>query len=272
MLLFKVFNYYIWKKNLNTMEALRSIERQISKLYSEFFKENGINSIDGIWTNAPNERKLRFASMPHIGEKYCSAKIKIMFVGLDIGADEKSRIQTFEERRGFSQSCDNFFSKNAHISGTYIETLCLLKNQYQKEWHEVYNIKDKQNRTVLRSLSNILPTDLLQYITLTNYYKFVTIERINRKGQSDRDHFGLPLAIKKLFLDEVEILKPDIIWFQGNDFRCYQAYNELLNKNDRKIIVAYHPSSYLKLNINGDVVVTNTPYYTDLVVRNSYNG
>jgi hypothetical protein len=252
------------------METLHGIENQITILYNKFFKKNKIDLNTGIWNNSKIDRELRFATMPHIGDNYSSTQIKILFVGLDIGEDEYDRLQTFDERRNnVSMPNDEFFQKNPHMSGTYIETLCLLKDYYFNEWTHVHNMRDYQNRSVLLELKDILPINLLRNTAQTNYYKFVTKGRVNRRqGASDRDHFGISNEIKKLFLDEVEILNPDIIWFQGNDFKDYEVFKELKEKTCKRIINAYHPSSFIKKEFFGEVAKTNTPHYTELVVNN----
>lgn len=243
---------------------MEKVQDKIEKLYRDFFDELGIDynksnfdelAGSGIWKSAPEGKNLRFATLPHIGENYGKGKMKILFVGLDIGKDEYykyNRFQTFDMRRDnisiYRSDC--FFNKNAHMSGTYFETLFLLKDEYPDTWEKVYEFKDNQNKPLLNKLKDFLPVDLLTNIALTNYYKFVAIGREKRQGGEDRDCFGRNKEIEKLFLDEIEILAPDIIWFQGIDFNRFEIVKEL--KKTNKVIIGYHPSYY---------PVANTPQY-----------
>lgn len=250
--------------------TVQIIENKIQNLYSDFFFENNINNKSGIWNNKEVGRELRFATMPHIGDYYASAQIKILFVGLDIGEDEFGRIQTFDERRSrISMPKDDYFDKNPHMAGTYIETLAILKNIYPSEWNDVYRMRDNPNGTVLKNLKNILPIDLLRSVAMTNYYKFVTKDRQGRRGSFDRDNFGISNEIKKLFLSEVEILNPDIVWFQGIDFESYEVFKKLKTQTIKKIICTYHPSYVREKEVFGEIVITNTPHYADLIVEHN---
>jgi hypothetical protein len=128
-------------------------------------------------------------------------------------------------------------------------------------------MRHNPNRTVLKNLKNILPIDLLRSIALTNYYKFVTKDRQGRRGSFDRDNFGISNEIKKLFISEVEILNPDIVWFQGIDFESYEVFKKLKKQANKNTICAYHPSYVRKKEVFGEIFITNTPHYADLIVE-----
>lgn len=84
----------------------------------------------------------------------------------------------------------------------------------------------------------------LKYIALTNFFKFVTKERINRAGSENRVFINKTIE-EQLFIDEINILNPSIIVFQG-----YYPSAEILEKikiNNREIYKAFHPS-YRKKN------------------------
>lgn len=57
----------------------------------------------------------------------------------------------------------------------------------------------------------------LQYIAFTNFYKWVTKGRTDRGGGQDRVHLARRFEIE-LVHEEVRILQPDIVVFQGTGF------------------------------------------------------
>ncbi|MEI8274011.1 MAG: hypothetical protein WCG08_15460, partial [Paludibacter sp.] len=184
----------------------------------------------------------RFATMPYIGKKYQEAKKKILFVGTDIGEDEyarTNRFQSFEERE------ENVFSSNnPHIAGTYVTALYFLKEIYN--WGNYYEQINKNwtCQKARKSLRN-LPTEVLEYISLTNYYKFVTVDRENeRSGGKDRV-FNSIIFEKKIFQDEIMLLNPDIIIFQSVKFANLDLIPEIINMGI-EVYVAPHPSNRAK--------------------------
>ena len=63
-----------------------------------------------------------------------------------------------------------------------------------------------------------LSSNPLSYIALTNFYKWVTKGRRNKKGREDRMHVDGGRETD-LFMEEVRLLAPDIVVFQGVDFK-----------------------------------------------------
>ncbi len=229
------------------------MEKQIKMLYEKFWNENEINPETGIWKKAPNGKELRFASMPFIGSHYHTSKIKVLFVGADIGRDEAKldlgcdTIIDFEQRRcGFEN--DSFYCcKNLHVPGTFIATLVAMKELYPESYLLLEQNKGCENRTAIKKLSDKLPLELMKDIALTNFYKFVKVGREKRKGNQDRQYFGIKKSIAQLFKDEIITLNPDVVWFQGsvNDIsHCMIKEAEKEIGKTIKIIRTYHPSAY----------------------------
>lgn len=211
---------------------------QIEILYQNFFKEFDIDPLTGILNNHPDEK---FVTMPYIGSEYYTAKIKILFVGLDVGKDETpGRFQNLEQRRD-NIACDIDF--NPHIAGTYCTALFLLKDEYgwQNEWDNFCTYDTYSQATKIQNHKN--GENPLSFVSLTNLHKFVTIDRVNRSGNENRKFLNEELE-EGLLLDEIEILSPNIILFQGK-----LPSPNILKKIEEKnieIFFAPHPSYRLK--------------------------
>lgn len=176
-------------------EETQKLKAQIQERYNCFYKKMGIDTDTGIWNKSPQGKKLRFATMPHIGENYHNAPKKILFVGLDIGRDEQKVeynldiITNFQYRRGCFV-LEKFKIPNPHVSGMMIDTLYLLKTKYEDIWNEVFvNLSNIQNRSVINRLQSTFPISILDYVSQTNFYKFVTVGRKDRTGATDRAFF-----------------------------------------------------------------------------------
>ena len=174
--------------------------------------------------------------MPHIGPKYGEATTKILFVGLDIGKDEVWSIQTFSDR------CASLCSwpSNAHMFGTYMEALYFLR---PAEWTVVMErCRDLTNQRALEYISKEYPSvlELGNYFALTNYYKFVTEGKSKRSGGENRQDYDIAALTDEILQKEIEILKPDIIWFQGRRLSP-EKYQKLADQG-YIVYVAYHPS------------------------------
>lgn len=233
-------------------------------------KDNGI--LGKISNLRYKEHKLRFSGFPYIGCKYENAKKKILFVGLDIGIDELREEDTFHDlnsRReviaGSVQGCTTL-GYNDHISGTYITSLFLLQNEYLwgNAWKELNNIKDSTSKSTINSLRNSLPLEVLDYVALTNVHKFVSLCRgcdinkkkpecfsescleehkiKNRSGSNNRKWYNKNEEINML-LDEINILQPDLVYFQGS---AAKLPNEVINKINLycDVCIEYHPSAW----------------------------
>jgi len=212
---------------------------KIIREYNDFFKRLGIDK-KGILMKDSN---LKFATYPYIGSNYGKAK-KIFFIGLDIGSDEKLEgFQTFEERRKAIED-KKIINHNPHIAGTYIFSLYFLKDD--KNWTEFWNnIKNKSSCQRALKERKLLPNDNpLSYIALTNFYKFVTVNRTKRTGALNRNYRKKEIE-EALLLNEIEFLKPDIIIFQSKQFldKKYKKFLHTIKKLiNGTIYIGLHPS------------------------------
>lgn len=254
------------------MEDQSLLEEKIQALYIDFFNALNIDHETGIWNDAP-KKHLRFSSMPHVGKNYLKQKKKILFIGLDMGCDEKhkeNKYQNIPERR-FGHDT----SYNQHLSGTCIETICILKD-FDKEFSEAWDLicsSDRTNKGIFTQYCDELPPDILSNVALTNIYKFVTEGRSNREGDSDRNWFKQEAKCKELLYNEINLLSPDVIWFQG-----INSYNNIkdiieryINQKNSTIEVyeAAHPSARCPKYINEDSCYYKRPSYIEYVIKNT---
>ena len=147
---------------------------KLKELYEALFSQLGIDKVTGAL--AIKGRLLKFATFPYVGVNYQTAKRKILFVGLDIGQDETpDYIQGFDERRQCVARDINF---NPHIAGTYAMSLFLLKEDYQWQsvWEKVKSYATSQQAT--KSKNHHDGENPLDYVSLTNFFKFVEIKNI----------------------------------------------------------------------------------------------
>ena len=222
------------------LQLLKSIE----KIYDEIlFKDNFVDKKTGI-VNKDSNRKL--ATYPYIGSKYGSAK-KVLIVGFDIGNDEcRGEICSLEHRNQIETN--NLRELNPHIGGTYFTALYFLKNDLNLNefWEETKSTKyGKTFATILRKVPQLPNENPLSYIAMTNFFKYVTVDRASsRRGDFDRIFIDKEKEIN-LFLAEIEVLNPDIVFFQSKGFQNLQEKikNALLIKGI-EIYYAYHPSDY----------------------------
>jgi len=221
---------------------------QIKKLYQNFFEDFGIDPVSGELRNCPPDKKLRFATMPYIGSNYFSAKKKILFIGMDIGKDEKDkekRYHSLEDRNKLVDGNGGECGYNPHIAGTYCTALYLLKDEYG--WEEFWK-KFSEYDTYIQATKVKQHNDgenPLYFVALTNLFKFVTIDREKRTGDENRVWINEEKE-KKLLFDEIEILNPDIIFVQSDKF--IRDIKNIIKDKNREIIVAPHPSYY---NVKG---------------------
>jgi hypothetical protein len=211
------------------------MEKEIKVIYEKFFVELKINPTTGVVFNTND--KLKFATYPFIGKNYSIAKRKILFVGLDIGKDETpDKIQSLDERRD-NIACN--FGFNPHMAGTYISALYLLKdvNNWNNVWDKVKTYHTAQQATKIQQhTTNNNPLD---FVALTNFYKFVDVDKQYRTGDVNRKFIDSEKEVN-LFLEEVKLLNPDIILFQGK-MPSDRVISEI--HQGRTIYLAPHPSN-----------------------------
>lgn len=185
--------------------------KDLELLYQKLFSQLGIDKNTGEFIG--DNKNIKFATYPFVGARYQKAKRKILFVGLDIGKDETpGRMQGFDERRE-NIACDSNF--NPHIAGTYTMALHLLKDEYgwQNVWDKIKGYSTSQQATRTKNHSD--GENPLDYVSLTNFYKFVDIARENRSGDKNRKYISKEVE-SQFFIDEVKVFAPDVIIFQGN--------------------------------------------------------
>ena len=218
------------------------IVEHVNNVYERFFANMDIDPATGL---LPCGSK-KFATFPYIGSRYgLSGARRLLVVGLDIGEDETpGQIQTLECRR--TQIEDKKVSRhNPHIAGTYMTALYLLRRELP-EWLEYWQRVDKRatSQQSLKREGEQPAENPLSHIALTNYYKFVTVNRDARGGGQDRKFMNKELE-GKLLEQEVEALDCDMVVFQGSQF--FLPYNETIKRisdSDARIVhIGIHPSA-----------------------------
>lgn len=275
---------------METELIIRLRERYKILLEELDIKDNGI--LGKISNPRYKDQKLRFSGFPYIGSKYSIAKKKIIFVGLDIGEDEcrvDNTFHDFNSRRkciaGSEEGCTTL-GYNDHISGTYTMALFLLQKYYSWEdsWNNVLSFQDITSKTVINRLQNSLPTEVLDYISLTNIHKFVSLcrgcnvdkdrpkcwtqrcldekKKVTRTGGDNRKWYNKQEEIK-MFVDEIKILEPDLVFFQGSAAKLNDVIIAEIN-SFCDICIAYHPSAWS--------VGANKAYYANKInIRQKIN-
>lgn len=219
---------------------MNTTQNEIKSLYKSFFKKLSIDNQNG--ELIINKHYYKFATYPFIGSKYGSAHTKILFVGMDIGADETpGYIQSFEERSNIETH--PIEKKNPHIAGTYISALHFLKDEFgwEKEWNitSKYPTCQQALKSLKMELSEISP---LSFVALTNYFKFVDKGRENRSGSANRKYIN-EFEENTLLINEINILQPNLIIFQSASFFNYPRFLESLKKLQINIKIAPHPAN-----------------------------
>lgn len=201
------------------------------------------------------QNNMKFATFPYVGSRYGESE-RILFIGLDIGSDEKKDgVQPLEERRSAIE--DKFSSKhNPHISGTYGTALFFLREEksWQSCWEEMCKFSTFQQ--ALKNMSQ-LEENPLSFVALTNYYKFVSPNRKNKGGGKDRRDLCQDKELK-LLREEIEILEPEMVIFQSKSFSKDFLQKSGLCGLAKEIRVGPHPSwrgtrkpgDFVKLMVN----------------------
>ena len=113
---------------------------------------------------------------------------------------------------------------------------------WSPSWNSLWEQRNYyKTAKAIRVCYDDLPKDLMSFIAYDNRFHFVTINRNNRTGGQDRKYIDSQIE-GKLLLDEIRLLAPNIIVFQGKAgiWNCH--LEELREKY--KVIVAYHPSCW----------------------------
>ena len=216
----------------------KKLKVQLKKLYGKFFRDFGINKKTGLTGEFPDKR---FACYPYIGSNY-GKSTKILIVSLDIGSDEDGENLISFQKRNSSIEKKDLHNHNPHIAGTYFTALYFLKKElgWENNWNKTKNFQTCQK--ILKEQKELLPEENpLSYISLTNFHKFVTVNRTDRAGSQDRKHFKKEIELG-FFIDEVKIFSPDIIICQSTEFENNKEKKETLWETDKRVFVGPHPS------------------------------
>ena len=189
-------------------------------LVKDFSKAMGFDKETGI---LPNSKK-RFTGMPFVGFRYSEQTPKILIVGEDIGSDECVINNTkdingtplyYHDFHSKRKNCVNMTGKyNAHLAGTYMTALYLLRNcdKFKDMWKE--SMCDRTAHWALKMLSASQIAEIAHTIALTNLHKFVTVVRTGKSGDEDRNWIDHDKEFAT-FIEEVKCFAPDIIILQA---------------------------------------------------------
>lgn len=217
---------------------MNRIEKKLNDLYEEFVSNFGGMESNGL---LKKDNSLKFSGHPFIGSKYGKdGSNKILFVGLDIGKDEKdNEFLDFEYKRKVCEF-DGVKKYNPHFGGNYFCSLFFNKKlfDFEKFWKSL-----NESKTCLKILKeDELPkNNPISYVALTNFYKFVTKGRKKRKGSQDRKSKN-SIELTNLLLKEIEILNPDIIIFQNKGFFSKNSLILPLLEKKVRVIIGPHTS------------------------------
>ena len=211
-------------------------------LVEDFSKAMGFDGETGL---LPNGKK-RFSGMPFIGFRYSEQTPKILIVGEDIGSDECVN-DNAKDINGTPLYYHDFDSKrnncvnvayNAHLAGTYMTALYLLRNcdKFKDMWEE--SMCGKTAHWALKMLSASQIAEIAHTIALTNLHKFVTVDRKGKSGDEDRNWIDHDKEFAT-FIKEVKCFAPDII--------ILQAINSMTNEDIEQIKQAVGGASVYKL-------------------------
>lgn len=223
------------------MEDLNQIETRWTAIADEFQKSFGCDS-DGCQV-CPDGVVRQFSGAPFVGEKYGVVRPRIMFVGLDIGADEGNH--NFATKRGrYPESAS---ALNPHLAGVYAATICLLRNVCFQDVWELLSANEKW--TVKQAIrGKVLPSpkcEVFPYVCITNAYRFVTKDRQHRAGGNDRK--GVSRKEIEFLGKEIAVLQPDVIIFHGGELSNIKSEDLGIDPLKVKRINMMHPAARKRL-------------------------
>ena len=208
--------------------------RDLDDVHEAFFSQFDVDRATGI-VRGPY---VKFPAYPYVGSRYGELK-KLLFVGLDIGADETcGSIQSYEGRRArIEEDSEHPNRLGPHMSGTYVTAMRLLAGE-NEEWRRWLEGADREltPRALLDDTSRHPSLNPLSYIAFTNYYKFLLV----KSGEK----LQLEWKYEENFLvKEAEALAPDVIVLQSAVFRGgYDSLRRQLSDVAKQVYVSDHPS------------------------------
>ena len=207
--------------------------------YREFVNASCTGGADGVDpVTGELDGKYRFAGYTAIGSAYVPDH-GILFVSLDIGVDlGPQRIEALIHRGG-----ENGWPKNLHHNGMRLQAAKLLPGTVYRGYLD--RVKDRglrANEIWKHWRGPDAPAaDPLDHATVTNFYKFVTVNRTRRQGARDRCHrvggrHGPPE--KRLLLGQIKVLRPTHIVFHGRRLPEFLRWPEEIRKEFLELIAA----------------------------------
>ena len=184
--------------------------------YREFLTASRTGGADGVDpVTGELDGKYRFAGYTAIGPAYAPDK-GILFVSLDIGKDRGPKpLEDLIHRSG-----EKGWPTNLHHNGMRLQAANLLPGTVYREYLD--RVKDRglpAHEIWEHWRGPGAPAgDPLDHAAVTNFYKFVTLNRKRMQGDWDRRHrvggrHGPPE--KRLLLGQIKVLRPAHIVFQN---------------------------------------------------------
>lgn len=201
--------------------------------YGEFLKASrsgGAVGVDPHTGELDGKGEHRFAGYTAIGSAFTPGS-GVLFVSLDIGEDLGS--QPPENLIWHRWGCS--WPKNLHHNGMRLQAAALLPGTGYGSYLDTVRGRGLGANQIWEHWRGpgSPAADPLDRVAVTNFYKFVTINRTGRQGGQDRCHrvgglHGAPE--KRLLLGQIEVLRPAHIVFHGRHLPGYLQYPEDIRK------------------------------------------
>ena len=190
--------------------------------YREFLKACCIEGAAGVDPDTGElDGKYRFAGYTAIGSAYAPDS-GILFVSLDLGEDlwrcspQKWRLKDLIHPGRWNDGRH----KNLHHNGMRLQAANLLPGTVYRTYLDRVRGLGLSAKEISRHWEGpeAPATDPLDCCAVTNFYKFVTVNRTKRQGEQDQCHrVGGPHGPpeKRLLLGQIKVLRPAHIVFQN---------------------------------------------------------
>ena len=153
--------------------------RDLDDVHEAFFSQFDVDRATGI-VRGPY---VKFPAYPYVGSRYGELK-KLLFVGLDIGADETcGSIQSYEGRRArIEEDSEHPNRLGPHMSGTYVTAMRLLAGE-NEEWRRWLEGADRE-LTPAGFAGRHEPTPVLESAVLHCVHELLQVFFSSRAGRS----------------------------------------------------------------------------------------
>ena len=212
--------------------------------YREFFRASYTGGADGVDPETGElDDKYRFAGYTAIGSAYAPDD-GILFVSLDLGEDlwarspQEWRLEDLIHRGG-----EPSWPENLHHNGMRLQAANLLPGTVYSEYLDRVRDRGLSANEIWKHWRGpgAPAADPLDLAAVTNFYKFVTVNRTKRQGAQDRCHrvggrHGPPE--KRLLLGQIKVLRPAHIVFQNRRLPEFLRWPEDIRKNFLELIEA----------------------------------